>query len=244
MATKTKYTRNVLGLFDGVEYQYNEDGTVNWRSMISPEHLYVNKEWFERWEKPIPNTTKDLKDHQLLIKLGGIKELAKLRGFTSVTYPDITTSREGYCVVKCRIQWVPNFENPDGALFEDVANATFNNTSNFAEKFLEPIAANRAFVRCVRNFLNIHIVGADEVDGSKGKQVQSQESGQTRHGPIETLKKNLDMGDNDFEAFKGIVGGLITKNKFKSDSFEKWENWGDISSPDAVKLIKTLKLEQ
>ena len=50
-----------------------------------------------------------------------------------------------------------------------MANATLNNTSSFATKFLEAIACNRAFIRCVRNFLNVHIVGDDEIDKSAVK---------------------------------------------------------------------------
>ena len=54
------------------------------------------------------------------------------------------------------------------ATYTDVGNATLANTDAFCAKFLETIACNRAFVRCVRNYLNIHIVGADEIDKSKG----------------------------------------------------------------------------
>ena len=53
-------------------------------------------------------------------------------------------------------------------LYTDVANASSRNTDAFCSKFLETIACNRAFVRSVRNYLNVHIVGADEIDKSKG----------------------------------------------------------------------------
>ncbi len=39
------YKRNEFGLLEGVEYKFNEDGSVNWRAMIKPEHLYPNREW-------------------------------------------------------------------------------------------------------------------------------------------------------------------------------------------------------
>ena len=52
------------------------------------------------------------------------------------------------------ITYLPNYEtNFKEVTFSDVANATIENTSSFAKKFLETIACNRAFVRCVRNFL-------------------------------------------------------------------------------------------
>ena len=83
------WKRNEHGLLDSVDYIFNKDGSVNWRAMINPEHLYPNKDWFEIRKMPMPNSIEGLDDSQLLIKLGVIKELAKLRGFHSVTY-DIT----------------------------------------------------------------------------------------------------------------------------------------------------------
>ena len=54
-------------------------------------------------------------------------------------------------------------------IYSDTANATLDNTDSFCAKFLETIACNRAFVRCVRNYLGVHIVGADEIDKSENK---------------------------------------------------------------------------
>ena len=74
------WKRDEHGLLESVDYTFNEDGSVNWRAMISPEHLYPNKGWFEMRKMPAPESIEGLEDHQLLIKLGGIKELAKHRG--------------------------------------------------------------------------------------------------------------------------------------------------------------------
>ena len=41
------YKRNELGLLEGVKYEYNEDGSIDWRAMVEPEHLYPNNGWFE-----------------------------------------------------------------------------------------------------------------------------------------------------------------------------------------------------
>ena len=180
MSSPEKYTRNEHGLLDSVSYTFNEDGSVNWRAMINPEHLYPNKDWFEYRQMPVPDSVDGLDDSQLLIKLGGIKELAKLRGFKAVTY-DIQESSDDRVVTNCIINWNENYENHNGAVFSSLANATVNNTNGFAAKFLEAIAENRSFVRCVRNFLNIHIVGADEIDSSKDK------------APIETPTESIDI---------------------------------------------------
>ena len=42
-----KFKRNPFGLLDYVDYEFNEDGSVNWRSMIKDEHLFPNKSWFD-----------------------------------------------------------------------------------------------------------------------------------------------------------------------------------------------------
>ena len=171
MSSPEKYKRNEHGLLESVDYVFNNDGSVNWRAMISSEHLYPNKDWFERRKMPVPSSIEGLDDGQLLIKLSGIKELAKLRGFHNVTY-DVSESSDSRVVVQCMISWIDNYESNGTQTFASIANATTNNTNGFAAKFLECIAENRAFIRCVRNFLNIHIVGADEIDSSKDKAVR------------------------------------------------------------------------
>jgi len=162
----TPQSRNAWGLIQGIDYKTNEDGSINWRAMVKPEHLFPNRGWFESRKQQMPTSIEGLADNQLLIKLSGIKELAKLRGYTSVKY-DVIKCEASYVAIKCGITWISNYESEYESFYEDIANATVNNTSDFAVKFLETIAANRAFVRSVRNFLNIHIVGSDEIDASK-----------------------------------------------------------------------------
>ena len=238
------YNRNELGLLEGVEYQYNEDGSINWRAMIAAEHLYPNKGWFEARNKPMPNSVEGLEDIQLLIKLSGIKELAKLRGFTKVSY-EIIKCELDHVAVKCAIHWSGNYESQGEPIyFEDVANATSYNTSNFAQKFLETIAVNRAFVRCVRNFLNIHIVGADEIDTSNGKKTAPpQQKEIASYGPLTTLMAHLQLNDTeeDFDQFKGILRSAWKNKKYQNEDAKEWTGWSDIPTKEVVKLIKILK---
>ena len=237
-----KYKRNESGLVEGVEYKYNEDGSINWRAMISAEHLYPNKGWFEARNQPMPNSTEGLEDYQLLIKLSGIKELAKLRGFLNVSY-DIVKCDIDHVAIKCTIDWLGNFESENQSItFQDIANATAYNTSNFAQKFLETIATNRAFVRCVRNFLNIHIVGADEIDTSNNKNAPMlQES--VAYGPLNVLMSQVKLGasDQDFEVFKDILRGLYKNNAYKNKDVKNWKTWENIPKTEITKLIKVLK---
>jgi len=242
------YKRNAAGLLDGVKYEYNKDGSIDWRAMIASEHLYPNKGWFELRNQPMPHSIEGLEDNQLLIKLSGIKELARLRGFRNVRY-DVIKCELDHVAVKCCIDWLPNFENPehdiDSSLsdihFEDIANATIDNTSNFARKFLETIAANRAFVRCVRNFLNVHIVGADEIDSSNGTSpAVVQANNKDKFSPLNVLMEKTGLSDEEFSTFKDILRSLWKGGQYKNESAADWGEWKDIPKKEVMKLLEIL----
>ena len=251
--TTNKYTRGKDGLLKSVKYEYNEDGSVNWRAMVDPKHLFPNKSWFEARNKAVPTSVDGLQDYQLLIKLAGIKELAKLRGYNSVRYNVIKCEKD-HVSIKCEISWIPNFENPisesdfipASTHFEDVANATTDNTSSFATKFLETIAANRAFVRCVRNFLNVHIVGDDEIDKSNGTP-QHPEAEEvepikklTPNGVLENLASSKLKCDT-YTDFKDKLRELWTIGIYKNESAKDWAAYDDIPAKEARLLINIIK---
>lgn len=237
------YSRDEHGLLSNVDYIFNDDGSVNWRAMIKEEHLFPNRSWFESRGKDCPRSIEGLEDHQLLIKLGGIKELAKLRGFQNVSYT-FERCEEGHVAVICGINFLPNYETAGNEVyFEDAANATLNNTSNFATKFLETIACNRAFVRAVRNFLNVHIVGDDEIDKSTPQTASSDFSAALT--PNGVLENQFD----DFNNFKGRLRELWKEANNESNNelinvlseVKNWETFNDIPPREARILIKTLK---
>ena len=236
------YQRNGEGLFENVDYIYNEDGSVDWRAMIKPEFLYPNRGWFEARNQAVPNSIDGLEDKQLLIMLGGIKELAKLRGYRGVAY-EVDNVSEGYVTAKCRIAWLPNYESLCGIEYEDIANATLDNTDSFCAKFLETIACNRAFVRCVRNYLNIHIVGADEIDKSQGS-AQSYESEVVASPitPVDLLEKILRDKYNvgSFQDCKGVLRDLWKKDAYRNEDAKEWSSYKDIPAKEARKLIVVL----
>ena len=251
--TTNKYSRGKDGLLKSVEYEYNEDGSVNWRAMVDPKHLFPNKSWFEVRNKAVPTSVDGLQDYQLLIKLAGIKELAKLRGYNSVRYNVIKCEKD-HVSIKCEISWIPNFENPisesdfipASTHFEDVANATTDNTSSFATKFLETIAANRAFVRCVRNFLNVHIVGDDEIDKSNGTP-QHPETEEvepikklTPNGVLESLASSK-LKCASYTDFKDKLRELWTIGVYKNESAKDWGTYDDIPAKEARLLINIIK---
>tara|TARA_R100000322_G_scaffold145494_1_gene101655 strand:- start:933 stop:1709 length:777 start_codon:yes stop_codon:yes gene_type:complete len=236
------YKRNEHGLLENVDYEFNEDGTVNWRAMIKPEFLYPNKGWFDVRNKPVPTSTEGLDDKQLLIMLGGIKELAKMRGYSTVAF-DVVHSSDGYVTAKCTISWNKNYETQDEVVYQDYANATLANTDNFCAKFLETIACNRAFVRCVRNYLNIHIVGADEIDKSQGSgQAVEADAIATPITPVDLLEKTLreKHGVDSFESCKKVLRDLWKDDKYRNESAAEWDSFADIPAKEARKLIVAL----
>lgn len=161
MNTVKKLVRTEDGLIDGVNYHFNEDGSINWRKMVRPEFLVSNR------DRTSETDISKLEDKDLLILLAGIKNVAQLRGFTSVTY-DVVSPSSDYVVATCKINWIPNYETEGNAVtFSSIGDASPGNTKDFARHFLGPIAENRAFIRCVRNFLKINIVGQDEIGKSK-----------------------------------------------------------------------------
>ena len=243
--------RDERGLLKSVNYIFNQDGSVNWRAMVKPAHLYPNKGAFERFGKPVPESIEGLEDNKLLIKLSGIKEVAKLRGYSRVDFAFPKLERD-YVVATCRIDWISNFEtsNPmegadtwDQCSSMDAANATFENTDSFGQKFLETIAANRAFVRAVRNYLGIHIVGEDEIDKKgSGKVVTASEqsSDVTPQGVLKNKFRDSEhnSGGDEFESFKNFLRSLWKSETYRNEEASKWKTWTDIPVKEARALIK------
>lgn len=234
-----KFQRNEFGLLNNVDYEFAEDGSVNWRSMIKDEHLFPNKSWFDLRKKDVPRSIVGLKDHQLLIKLSGIKELAKLRGFTEVSYETVRCELNHVAVI-CRVEFLANYETLGRSVcFQDMANATLSNTSSFATKFLETIACNRAFVRCVRNFLNVHIVGDDEIDKSNLSPTSSSGGSLTPSSMMESLARDK-LSCSSFEEFKVILREWWKNGKYKNDSAKDWNNYLDIPPAESRILMKVI----
>jgi hypothetical protein len=144
-----------------IDYVFNEDGTVDWRKMVKEEFLVPNK------QRTKETDVSKLEDYQLIVLLGGIKELAQIRGYTNVRY-DVVSPSPDYVAATCSIDWIPNYETEDRPVtFSAIGDASPNNTESFARFYLGPIAENRAFVRCVRNFLKINVVAQEELGSTK-----------------------------------------------------------------------------
>jgi hypothetical protein len=219
-------TRNKYGLIEdaNINYIYNDDGTINWRKMVKTEYLVNNR------QKTQETDVSKLEDKDLLILLGGIKELAQIRGYSKVEY-NVVSANDVYFATSCRITWLPNYET-DGReiVFESLADATVNNTKSFAKFFLAAIAENRAFVRCVRNFLKINIVSQEELGEAKLFDF-AQPSNENATSPQSVLEKAMKEKGVNFESLK---------KRLIKDNFENAENLNSISDIPKVKLFELI----
>jgi len=223
-------TRNKYGLIEdkSLNYIFNDDSTINWRKMVKIEHLVPNR------QKTQETDVSKLKDKDLLILLGGIKELAQIRGYTSVEYKVVAAS-ESYFATSCKITWLPNYETGGKEIvFESLADATINNTKSFARFFLAAIAENRAFVRCVRNFLKINIVSQEELGDAKLID-DSNSQNENPTSPHTLLEKVMKDKGVDFDQLKK----KLIKEKF--DNAENLNSISDIPKAKIFELIERIK---
>jgi len=221
------FKRNEYGLLEDppIPYIYNEDGSVNWRKMIRPEFLVPNKQRTQETD-----ITK-LEDKDLLILLGGIKELAQIRGFTCVSY-DVPEAGPAYVIASCYINWIANYETSNEQVsFQSLADASPDNTQSFARNYLAAIAENRAFVRCVRNFLKINIVGQDEVGVKANFEDLTPDSPVSPTAVLSNLMKE-----------KGVtldqVKKRLAKDGFAADAIT---SLNEIPKPKIFELIERIK---
>jgi len=230
------FQRDENGLLKNIQYIFNEDGSINWRKMVDDEHLFPNAQAFNG--NP-PSSIDGVPDHKLLIKLSGIKELARLRGFSDISYEVVKCELDHVAVI-CSIGFIPNYETSGKPIyFQDMANATLDNTHDFGQSFLETMACNRSFVRAVRNFLNIHIVGADEIDKSTKKKSSASKPnsppGLSPQSMIETYY------DENFDSFISDLRKFWAKDIYKNEDSGNWKSFDDIPIKEARVLIKLIK---
>jgi hypothetical protein len=234
--TVNKFKRDVNGLLECVEYTFNPDNTINWRSMINKEYLVPNRDAFKN-QKDVNLKEIDisvLPDNQLLILLAGIKELAQIRGYLNVNY-DVIQAQPDYVAVKCTINWSPNYEtNMQPVSFSALADAHLDNTKDFAKNFLMAIAENRAFIRTVRSFLKINIVGNDEM--GKTTHVDTEiEPNTLVTQPVALLEKTMEEHNLSFSQIKERA---VQK---KMENAETWQSIKDISPLSMFTIISGIK---
>jgi len=231
-----KRDKNGLISGDSVKYIFNENGFIDWRKMIKVEHLVPNL------QKTSERDVTKLKDTELIILIAGIKELAQIRGYTDVQY-EVSTPSKDYVVASCSIKFIPNYETENNEVtFSAIGDAGPHNTHGFGQAFLGPMAENRAFVRCVRNFLKINIVANDELEKMTfAKPFTPQaasapmEEEDSQPSPVALLKKV--MGEKKVSWAK-VKKRLEDENYEKADSISCVE---EIPKAKIFELIERLK---
>lgn len=222
------FKRNEFGLLEEppIPYVFNDDGTVNWRKMIRSEFLVPNK------QKTQETDISKLEDKDLLILLGGIKELAQIRGFTCVSY-DVPEAGPNYVIASCYINWIGNYEtNNEQVSFQALADASIENTQSFSKMFLAATAENRSFVRCVRNFLKINIVGQEEIGAKVLPEDLAVENPLSPTAVLSNLMKEKGI------SFDDVKRRLI---KDKVDKAEEMTSLSEIPKPKIFELIDRIK---
>ncbi len=251
-----KYQRGPDGLLINYPYKYNEDSSVNYKALINPKYIVLNKDRraqietkysrnFDELQVAIQEGTvdpDDIEDGHKLILLAGIKELAKLRGYTEVSYNVHSVSHE-YVMTQCIIDWIPNYETNDKhVVFSSLADAHLGNCKSFAINHLSTISENRSFVRAVRNFLNIHVVGFDEL-GAANPIEENQSAAESTFNatdPRFLLEKSFNELNSEFKvAWVNFAKYLVEKKNIEGAA--EWKTVKDVPKEQAYDIIGIVK---
>lgn len=200
---------------------------TNWRERVKPEWLYINHEAINRGLVKRDTPVDQVEDRHLCIKLAGLRALALERGYSIVDYQIVTASAD-YVAMKCSISW-DETENEEACIFSSTADAHLNNTKDFCQNFLCAIAENRAFSRCIRNFLNIEIVSDAELGDAK----------KTGNGVPDSPVVEFDVYDklNEAMAARGLTFEKV-KAKLTEEGYEGIENINSIRDLDSLEVMK------
>lgn len=237
--------RQSNGLLDEFNYQYDEFGFIDWASIVPSKYKYPNKDWFYRHGKDIPESAEGLSEDQTIISLAGLKWVAKIRGYLKVSNKILHCSKDKV-VARCKISWIGDHTNVsefacnDVVEYSDCASATVDNTQEgFGKLYLEAIAVNRAFARCVRNFLGINSVSDVEMEGAPsvegGEPEQEKPTVVKAQGALEILAK--EKGFNSFDEFRSSFKAL----EFFHKQMEDWVDYKNIPAKDSRTLMAKLK---
>lgn len=222
-APKIIFERNEFGLLKHINYHFSDNGYINWRKMINKDYLAIKREKIQEGK----TDPAQYEDKDLLILLAGLKELAQIRGYNSVSF-HVTASNHDFVSVTCEIDWVPNYETENRSIqFQSTASCTLRNTDNIGSLYMMETAENRAFARCIRNFLKISIVSKEEMaekfaEKQTGQTVSSANCDIPEGSPHHTLQTALAKYGFTFEQIKA------SRVKKGEEGADKWEKITDI----------------
>jgi hypothetical protein len=241
--------RDGRGLLKGVEYIFDDLGFVHWRAMIPKEFLVLNSDQKDRIEKKYNKTLSEIDinkdeidDSDLIILLGGLKYLARLRGIRYLDYNVIRAEPE-FAAVNCTLAFIDNFESAAGqpTSFQDNANASPLNTKGFGRSYPLEIATNRAFSRCIRNALNINIVSKEELGAAYAASDSGSDEIPPSH-PANALQTFLAVKGVSYDTLKAkLVAKVDDKGAAVFPDAEKWVKVMDIPKKEIFRILSLLK---
>lgn len=167
----------MTGLVVGQSYPLRPDGRIDWRALVDRKFLYVARENEDKVvkEQGKPLNECDLalvRDDWLRIRIGGLNQLAHLRGVRACRYPKLEVT-EGKASTVCEIDFIGNRETGmEPETWSAIASACRSSMDVKMLPYLETFAENRAFGRCVKRALQINILSDIEVGGDGRKAVE------------------------------------------------------------------------
>lgn len=157
------------GLVEGIEYQRDENGRINWFRMIPSKFLYINQEKKNQIEKRLGKKVEEADPSEMLdtdyvINAQGIRYLLDLRGYKA---SEITLGNcaPDYASATCRITFIAHEDEPE-KVFAASASAHPHNTKSWYQNYLVEASSNRAQARAVRFFLGLNCVAQEELGGA------------------------------------------------------------------------------
>ncbi len=201
---------------------------INWFERVDKKYLVPNSANFTKRGEAVPESIEGLKEEDLLIKLAGLRDLANKAGFRSVKY-DVYNASSTYVCVGCEIKFLQVIDDKNSfIIYQALADASDNSVSGEYVNYLAAIAENRAFSRCVRQFLRINIVSEEEIGPVKKETVS--ENSHTKKLESLLLKKKL--------TFEDIKQKMVSDGIAGAEGFAKPS---DIPKDVAFDLIVRLK---
>tara|TARA_R110000772_G_scaffold249530_3_gene364032 strand:- start:19733 stop:20542 length:810 start_codon:yes stop_codon:yes gene_type:complete len=227
----------------------DDNGQIDWESLIPDKEFYVNDEAFTIYKKPIPNSTEGLKPYQKIVKLNGLKYIASLRGIADLDLQFVKAEAD-LVVVKYTIYWRDLQNGMESNVSIGTAGVHFQNVDgDIGQRYMVETAENRAFARAIRNGLRIGSVCKEEISkrreeirGSKkdSNQNESQNEETPNEAPYPSPQVMLENLLNKYEkkiTFDQIKEILIKEDKDGAASVNKPK---DISDSVCFELIERI----
>lgn len=186
-----------------------------WRKQIPEEYVVLNKfalaaagvDVDSLSAEELEKLKAEVDDSKKLILLQGLKEVARLRGYSEIRSDILPSPDPAHAVAAVTIRFNPSEEHPYGLVVTQTASADFKFLSEGFGQHREAIAENRALSRAIRLALNIPILSSEEIDDDKtGKKEKSQTPSSGKPpGPVEMLKSKAESKGMTIEQIAQMI---------------------------------------